>query len=160
MLASLAQERGEEQALALVSALKKQSSSTTFSGISSAQRLAVGEVAAVISFMGDQLRFKNSGYAIQSSIPPQAGWEIGAVSILKGGNNVTAAKQLVDFVLSTDAQTDYMNSAFSLPVMPNIKIHPLLSSVKLEKLMITYRFDIAAANREELLAKWHEANKR
>ncbi|KAA1191405.1 extracellular solute-binding protein [Paenibacillus sp. B2(2019)] len=160
LLASLAQERGEEQALALVSALKKQSSSTTFSGISSAQRLAVGEVAAVISFMGDQLRFKNSGYAIQSSIPPQAGWEIGAVSILKGGNNVTAAKQLVDFVLSTDAQTDYMNSAFSFPVMPNIKIHPLLSSVKLEKLMITYRFDIAAANREELLAKWHEANKR
>ncbi|WP_449602243.1 extracellular solute-binding protein [Paenibacillus sp. Marseille-Q9583] len=160
LLASLAQERGEEQALALVSALKKQSSSTTFSGISSAQRLAVGEVAAVISFMGDQLRFKNSGYAIQSSIPPQAGWEIGAVSILKGGNNVTAAKQLVDFVLSTDAQTDYMNSAFSLPVMPNIKIHPLLSSVKLEKLMMTYRFDIAAANREKLLAKWHEANKR
>ncbi|WP_209445794.1 hypothetical protein [Paenibacillus etheri] len=53
-----------------------------------------------------------------------------------------------------------MKSAFSFPVMPNIKIHPLLSSVKLEKLMITYRFDIAAANREELLAKCHTANKR
>ena len=159
LLASLAQERGEERAIALMHALKSQSSSTTFSGISSAQRLAVGEVAAVISFMGDQLRFMNSGYAIHSSIPPQGGWEIGAVSILKGGDNETAAKKLVDFVLSTDAQRDYMNSAFSLPVIPNIKVHPLLASVKLEKLLTTYRFDIAAANREDLLGRWREANK-
>ncbi|WMT42216.1 ABC transporter substrate-binding protein [Paenibacillus sp. D2_2] len=84
LLASLAQERGEDQATALVHALKQQCASTTFSGISSAQRLAQGEVAAVVSFMGDQLRFRNSGYAIQSVVPPQAGWEIGAVSILKG----------------------------------------------------------------------------
>ncbi|HEY2493273.1 MAG TPA: extracellular solute-binding protein [Paenibacillus sp.] len=159
LLASLAQERGETKAVELMHALKRQSSTTTFSGISSAQRLAVGEVAAVISFMGDQLRFTNSGYSIHSSIPPQAGWEIGAVSILKSGDNKAAAKQLVDFVLSKDAQTDYMNSAFSFPVIPNIKTHPLLASVKLERLLTTYRFDIAAAHREDLLGRWREANK-
>ncbi|OAB31883.1 hypothetical protein PMSM_18810 [Paenibacillus macquariensis subsp. macquariensis] len=158
LLASLAQERGEEKAVELMHALKIQSSSTTFSGISSAQRLAVGEVAAVVSFMGDQLRFTNSGYAIYSSIPPQAGWEIGAVSILKSGDNKAAAKQLVDFVLSSDAQTDYMNSAFSLPVLPNIKVHPLLASVKLEKLLTTYRFDIAAEHRDTLLSRWRVVN--
>ena len=76
------------------------------------------------------------------------------MSILKSGNNKTAAKQLIDFVLSSDAQTDYMNSAFSLPVLPNIKVHPLLSSVKLEKLLTTYRFDIAAEHRESLLLRW------
>ncbi|GGH31538.1 extracellular solute-binding protein [Paenibacillus segetis] len=158
VLASLAQERGEDEAITLMHALKLQSSSTTFSGISSAQRLAVGEVAAVVSFMGDQLRFTNSGYAIYSAIPPQAGWEVGAVSILKSGDNKAAAKKLVDFVLSKNAQTDYMNSAFSLPVISNIKVHPLLASVKLEKLLTSYRFDLAAEHREELLAKWREVN--
>ncbi|MHA0856741.1 extracellular solute-binding protein [Paenibacillus sp. CMAA1364] len=158
LLASLAQERGEEKAVQLMHALKMQSSSTTFSGIGSAQRLAVGEVAAVVSFMGDQLRFANSGYAIYSSIPPQAGWEVGAVSILKSGENKSAAKELVDFVLSSDAQTDYMNSAFSLPVLPNIKAHPLLASVQLEELLTTYRFDIAAEHRDTLLSRWREVN--
>ncbi|GAA0404565.1 extracellular solute-binding protein [Paenibacillus motobuensis] len=158
LLASLAQERGEDQAIALVHALKQQSATTTFSGISSAQRLAQGEVAAVVSFMGDQLRFRNSGYAIHSEVPPQAGWEIGAVSILKSGNNKAAAKKLADFVLSRGAQTDYMNSAFSFPVLPNIQVHPLLTSVNLDLLLPTYRFDTAAEHREQLLAKWRKEN--
>lgn len=158
LLASLAQERGEDQAIALVHALKQQSATTTFSGISSAQRLAQGEVAAVVSFMGDQLRFRNSGYAIHSEVPPQAGWEIGAVSILKNGNNKAAARKLADFVLSRSAQTDYMNSAFSFPVLPNIQVHPLLTSVNLELLLPTYRFDMAAEHREQLLAKWRKEN--
>lgn len=158
LLASLAQERGEDQAIELVHALKQQSATTTFSGISSAQRLAQGEVAAVVSFMGDQLRFRNSGYAIHSEVPPQAGWEIGAVSILKSGNNKAAAKKLADFVLSRSAQTDYMNSAFSFPVLPNIQVHPLLTSVNLDLLLPTYRFDTAAEHREQLLTKWRKEN--
>ncbi|AZS14279.1 extracellular solute-binding protein [Paenibacillus lutimineralis] len=158
LLASLAQERGEDQAIELVHALKQQSATTTFSGISSAQRLAQGEVAAVVSFMGDQLRFRNSGYAIYSEVPPQAGWEIGAVSILKSGNNKAAAKKLADFVLSRSAQTDYMNSAFSFPVLPHIQVHPLLTSVNLDLLLPTYRFDTAAEHREQLLTKWRKEN--
>lgn len=157
LLASLAQQRGENEAVRLMLALKKQSSSTTFAGITSAQRLAVGDVAAVVNFLGDQLRFANSGYDISSYIPPQAGWEIGAVSVLKNGNNTAAAKKLVDFVLSRDVQTDYMNTAFSFPVLPDIAVHPLLSPVKLENLLATYRFDTAAQHRESLLGKWRSA---
>ncbi|MNN30503.1 Iron uptake protein A2 precursor [compost metagenome] len=158
LLASLAQERGEEEALQLMYELKKQSSTTTFSGISSAQRLAVGEVAAVVSFLGDQLRFANSGYSIHSSIPPQAGWEVGGVSILKSSTNKAAAKKLLDYVLSKDAQTTYMNSAFSLPVIPGIKANPLLESVQMENLLKTYSFDIAAAKHDELISRWREIN--
>ncbi|TXK80610.1 extracellular solute-binding protein [Paenibacillus sp. N3.4] len=157
LLASLAQQRGEDQAISLMQALKKQSASTTFAGITSAQRLAEGEVATVVSFLGDQLRFKNSGYNISSFIPPQAGWEIGAVSILKGGNNTKAAKQLVDFMLSKEVQTDYMNTAFSFPVAPDIPVNLLLSPVKLENLLATYRFDLAAQHREQLLRQWRAA---
>ncbi len=157
LLASIAQERGEDQAIKLVQSLKQQCATTTFSGISSAQRLAQGEVAAVVSFMGDQLRFRNSGYAIHSAIPPQAGWEVGAVSILKNSDNKAGAKKLVYFVLSRSAQTDYMNSAFSFPVLPDIKAHPLLAAVDLDQLLPTYRFDIAAEHREQLLGKWREA---
>ena len=87
LLASVAQQRGDSAAIDLMQALKKQSASMTFAGNTSAQHLAEGEVAAAVSFLSDQLRFKNSGYNISSFIPPQAGWEIGAVSILKGGNN-------------------------------------------------------------------------
>ncbi|MNI75075.1 hypothetical protein D3C73_1312010 [compost metagenome] len=139
--------------------LKKQSSTTTFSGISSAQRLAVGEVAAVVSFLGDQLRFTNSGYSIHSSIPPQAGWEVGGVSILKSSTNKSAAKKLLDYVISKDAQTTYMNSAFSLPVISGIKANPLLESVQMENLLKTYRFDIAAAKHDELISRWREKNR-
>ncbi|MEW9699436.1 extracellular solute-binding protein [Paenibacillus sp. SI8] len=157
LLASLAQQRGETQAIGLMQALKKQSASTTFAGITSAQRLAEGEVATVVSFLGDQLRFKNSGYNISSLIPPQAGWEIGAVSILKGGNNTAAAKQFVDFMLSREVQTDYMNTAFSFPVAPDIPVNALLTPVKLENLLATYRFDLAAQHREQLLSQWRAA---
>ncbi|NHN35204.1 hypothetical protein [Paenibacillus agricola] len=52
------------------------------------------------------------------------------MSILKSGNNTTAAKKLVDFVLSIDVQTDYMNTAFSLPVLPGIITNPLLSDLR------------------------------
>lgn len=157
LLASLAQQRGEEEAIQLMQALKKQSPSTTFSGITSAQRLAVGDVAAVVSFLGDQLRFRNSGYDISSYIPPQAGWEIGAVTILKNGNNLQAARKFVDFVLSKEAQVEYMNSAFSFPVLPNIPLNPLLAPVKLENLLASYRFDVAASRREQLLGRWRSA---
>ncbi|GAA4832048.1 ABC transporter substrate-binding protein [Paenibacillus vulneris] len=157
LLASLAQQRGEREAIELMQKLKKQSNSTTFAGITSAQRLAEGEVAAVVSFLGDQLRFKNSGYDILSSIPPQAGWEIGGISILKGGNNLAAAKQLVDFMLSREVQADYMNTAFSFPVTPDIPANPLLASVKLENLYPAYRFDIAANVRERLIGQWRAA---
>lgn len=154
LLASLAQQRGEDKAIHLMQALNKQSSSTTFTGITSAQRLAVGDVVAVVCFLGDQLRFTNSGYNINSYIPPQAGWEIGAVSILKNGNNTAAAKKLVDFVLSKDVQTDYMYTAFSLPVLPDTLVNPLLSHVKLENLLVPYRFDIVAQHRDQLLKRW------
>ncbi|GAB2671806.1 extracellular solute-binding protein [Paenibacillus thermoaerophilus] len=154
LLASLAQQRGEDEAVRLVKALKKQSQSTSFAGFVSAQRLAAGDVAAVVNFLGDQLRFTNSGYAIRSFIPPQAGWEIGAVSILNSGNNTAAAKKLVDFVLSRNTQTEYMNTAFSFPVLPNIDVHPLLSSVDLDHMFHSYRFDVAARHRETLLGKW------
>ncbi|WP_442600654.1 extracellular solute-binding protein [Paenibacillus sp. KN14-4R] len=159
LLASLAQERGEQEAIQLMQALKNQSTTTTFAGITSAQRLAEGEVAAVVSFLGDQLRFKNSGYDIRSVIPPQAGWEIGAISILKGGNNPAAAKKLVDFMLSRDVQIDYMNTAFSFPVKPDLPINPLLASAKMENLLPHYRFDLAAKNREQLMNKWKTAHK-
>ena len=154
LLASLAQQRGEDEALRLMQALKKQSASTAFAGITSAQRLAVGDAAAVVNFLGDQLRFTNSGYDIDSYIPPQAGWEIGAVSILKNGGNAEAAKKLVDFVLSRNVQTDYMNVAFSFPVLPGIAPNALLAHVKLENLLHSYRFDVAARQRETLLGKW------
>lgn len=157
LLASLAQQRGESEAIDLMQALKKQSASMTFAGNTSAQHLAEGEMAAAVSFLSDQLRFKNSGYNISSFIPPQAGWEIGAVSILKGGNNTAAAKQLVDFMLSREVQTDYMNTAFSFPVAPNIPVNPLLAPVKLENLLATYRFDLAAQQHEKLLNQWREA---
>jgi len=159
LLASLAQERGTDKALELMHALKSQSSATTFSGISSAQRLAVGDVAAGVSFLGDQLRFVSSGYAIRTAIPPQAGWEVGAVSILKNGDNKAAAKKLADFVLSKSAQTAYMNAAYSLPVIPGIKPNPLLTGVKAEELLTSYRFDVAAMARSELLARWKEGEK-
>ncbi|MBE9914587.1 extracellular solute-binding protein [Paenibacillus donghaensis] len=160
LLASLAQERGPEKAVELMHALKQQSSTTTFSGITSAQRLAVGDVAAVVCFLGDQLRFANSGYAIHSSIPPKAGWEIGGVSILKNGDNRKAAKKLIDFVLSKNAQTAYMNAAFSLPVIPGIEPNPLLADVHIDKLLTSYRADEAAAARAELMKRWRDASKR
>ncbi|MDD9270734.1 extracellular solute-binding protein [Paenibacillus sp. GCM10023248] len=157
LLASLAQQRGDSEAIALMQALKKQSAAMTFAGNTSAQHLAEGEMAAAVSFLSDQLRFKNSGYSISSFIPPQAGWEIGAVSILKGGNSSAAAKQLVDFMLSREVQTDYMNTAFSFPVAPDIPVNPLLEPVKLENLLASYRFDLAAQQHEKLLAAWRTA---
>jgi len=159
LLASLEQERGEEEALILMNKLMEQSSTTTFSGITSAQRLAMGEATAAISFLGDQLRYTNSGYSIHSSIPPQAGWEIGAVSILRQTSNKKIAKQLIEFVLDTEAQTYYMNTAFSYPVEPNIEVNSLLSALNLDNMLESYSFSEAAQKRNILLEKWIQLQK-
>lgn len=158
LLASLEQERGMEAAIALMHKLKLQSSAIHFSGITSAQRLAMGEATVAISFLGDQLRFANSGYGIHSIIPPNAGWELGAVSILKTSSNRAAAKKLVDYMLSNDAQTYYMNTAFSIPVESHIVPNEALQKVEMGHLLEDYRFDLAAERRELLLAKWKEIN--
>lgn len=158
LLASLEQERGTEAALSLMHQLKQQSSAVHFSGITAAQRLAMGEATVAISFLGDQLRFANSGYSIHSIVPSNAGWEIGAVSILKTSNNRNAAKKLVDFMLSNDAQIYYMNTAFSIPAQSNIELNDTLRSVDMGQFLESYRFDLAAARRSELLASWKEKN--
>ncbi|WP_217582199.1 ABC transporter substrate-binding protein, partial [Lysinibacillus sp. GbtcB16] len=54
LLASLAQQRGDSEAIALMQALKKQSAAMTFAGNTSAQHLAEGEMAAAVSFLSDQ----------------------------------------------------------------------------------------------------------
>jgi len=154
LLASLEQERGMDEAIELLYKLKKHSRAVHFSGITSAQRLAMGEAPVAISFLGDQLRFASSGYGIHSIIPPNAGWEIGAASILKTSNNRGAAKKLVDYMLSNDAQTYYMNTAFSIPVERNIKLNEKLQNVEMGHILAEYSFDVAAAKRQALLGAW------
>lgn len=154
LLASLTQEKSEEEAIELMQKLTKQSKSTTFSGIASAQRLATGEVTVALSFLGDQLRFRNSGYAIISKIPEQAGWEIGAVSIVKNTSHKKVAKQLVEFVLDKEAQTYYTNTAFSYPVNQHVEVNELLSTVDMNNILQNYSFAMAADNRHSLIEKY------
>ncbi len=88
--------------------------------------------------------------------PPDTANEVGAVSIVKGGPNLTAAKAFVDWVLTKDAgelNVKLSNRLSVLKDVPPAPGAPTLDKVKL----VNYDREWATANKERLLKKWQQA---
>lgn len=95
--ASLAQVWGEQEMLDYMRQLLPNLKERPKSGIEPIQKAAKGEYTIGVTFLGDQLKIKNQGNPIHSIVPEAAGYEIGALSIVKGGPNEKAAKKTDGF---------------------------------------------------------------
>jgi iron(III) transport system substrate-binding protein len=128
----------------------------THSGSKPCRQAAAGEIPIGISFAFRAAKSKEQGAPIDVVIPSEGiGWDMEATAIVKGTDNPDAARTLVDWSVSEDANRMY-NEGYAV-----VAITELAQPVEhfpegiLDK-MIVNNFEWAAANRERILAEWQE----
>jgi len=104
-LATLVQLFGEDEAFHFLSALDRNIVRYTSAGAEPVKAAARGETLIGISFMHDAVTQKQAGYPLVIVAPCEGtGYEIGAVSIVKGARHLDVAKRFVDFAISPEGQ--------------------------------------------------------
>ncbi len=104
-LATLVQLFGEDEAFHYLMAVNQNIEKYTGSGAAPVKAAARGETLIGISFMHDAVTQKLAGAPLVIVAPCEGtGYEIGAVSIIKGAKHVEEARRFVDFALSPEGQ--------------------------------------------------------
>lgn len=104
-LATLVQLFGEDEAFRYLAALNRNVGHYTTSGAAPVKAAARGETLIGISFMHDAVTQKQAGFPLVIVAPCEGtGYEIGAVSIVKGARHGEEARRFVDFALSPEGQ--------------------------------------------------------
>lgn len=153
-LSSYLQKYGQAEGWAFFEQLDKNVNHYTKKGLAPAQLVATGEFLIGINFLHDQLLMKKAGFNVEIIVPKGAGWEIGSVSIIKGGPNPENAKKFIDFVIGQKAQQLHTDLTMRIPTRPDVELPPGVKP--LTEMDIFEEFDIikAAADKEALLNIW------
>jgi iron(III) transport system substrate-binding protein len=149
---------GEDKGFAYLKALHRNVNQYTKSGIAPVKSTASGENGVGIAFLHDMVTMRVQGAPIQTVAPCEGtGYEIGAVSLIKGRKNTEAARRFVDWTLSAEAQkvVGVDQNIYSIPSNKAAPVHaqaPNIASIKL------INYDSAkygsSAERNRLLKKW------
>src|SRR5690606_34617622 len=101
MILTLVEQRGEDEAFAYFKALNPNIQTYTQSGTAPSGALGVGESPIAIQFTPGFLKLADEGYPVQVVFPSEGvGYEVAAMSILNGAQNLDDAKKLVDWITS------------------------------------------------------------
>jgi iron(III) transport system substrate-binding protein len=158
MLASIVQLMGEDKGFDYLKALHRNINQYTKSGIAPVKATATGETGVGIAFMHDMVTMKVQGAPVQTLAPCEGtGYEIGAVSLVKGRANAEAARKFLDWTLSPEAQKLVFADLkiYSIPSNKASPVHPDAPKISAIKLI---NYDSAkygsSAERNRLLKKW------
>ncbi len=104
----------------------------------------------------DILTASQKGQPLEFKAPADTANEIGAVSIVKGGPNTTAAKAFVDWVLTKEAGE--LNVKLSNRLSVRKDVQPAAGAPTLEQVkLVNYDRDWATANKDRLIKMWQQA---
>jgi len=158
MLATIMQLMGEDKGFAYLKALHRNINQYTKSGIAPVKATASGETGVGIAFMHDMVTMRVAGAPVRTLAPCEGtGYEIGAVSLIKGRKNTEAARRFFDWALSAEAQkiVGVDQNIYSIPSNKAAPIHPQAPDMASIKLI---SYDSAkygsSAERNRLLKKW------
>jgi iron(III) transport system substrate-binding protein len=157
LLATIVQIMGEDKGFEYLKALHKNVNQYTKSGAAPAKATALGETTVGITFLHDMVTMIVDKAPIVT-VPPceGTGYEIGSMSIIKGGKNLDNAKKFYDWALTpaaqklgAEAKSYQVPSNKATPVPPQA---PKLSDIKL----IAFDFGKygSSEERRRLLSKW------
>ncbi|SIQ47811.1 iron(III) transport system substrate-binding protein [Rhizobium sp. RU35A] len=157
MLATLVQLFGEDEAFAYMKALDRNVAEYTKAGAAPVKAAARGDALIGISFMHDAVTQKQAGAPLVIVAPCEGtGYEIGAVSIIRGTSRLQEAQRFVDFALSPEGQaTGFQAGQNQVPSNARASLPagaPDLSLIK----MVDYDFATfgSPAERSRLLARF------
>jgi iron(III) transport system substrate-binding protein len=119
---------------------------------------ATGQFIAGMSWGHDILASKKQGNPVELIVPPDTAFEIGSISIIKGGPNPDGAKKFVDFILGKEA--GQINVDNGLRISARADVSPAPGGVTLDKVkLVKYDRTWAMENRDRLLKKWADTIK-
>ena len=105
MLATLVQIYGEPEAFALLARIHQNVAQYTRSGAAPGLLAGRGEVAVGVTFLHDAVTQAVRGFPITPTAPADGtGYEIGGISLVRGGPNPEGARRFIDWALSPEAQ--------------------------------------------------------
>lgn len=161
MLATLVQLKGEKEGLNYMKKLHKQIKNYQKSGTAPARLAGQGECMIGISFLHDAIKYREEGMKdlVLTSPVEGTGYEVGGVSLIKGGPDQAAAKKFIDWCLTAKAQEIGQTvGSYQFLTNPDAKPPKQASELNGTKL-IKYNFEWAGAHRNELVEKWNKAIK-
>jgi iron(III) transport system substrate-binding protein len=157
LLATIVQLQGEDKGFEFLKRLHKNINQYTKSGAAPAKAAASGETLIGITFLHDLVTMAVGGAPLKTVAPCEGtGYEVGSMTIIKGGKNPEQAKAWYDWALTPEAQSIGAEAkAFQMPSNKNAKIPP--QAPRLEQIkVIDYDFGKygSSAERKRLLSKW------
>jgi len=154
---TLITERGEDGAFAYMKDINPNVQTYTQSGTAPSGALGVGETPLAIQFTPGFLKLADEGYPVKVVFPSEGvGYEVAAMSILKGAKNLDDAKKLVDWMTSKAGQEALSaNKTYFMPIRPDVSAGPGVPSLDQIKL-ITTDSEFAAKNKQRLVDRWTE----
>ena len=145
---------GEEGGWKFMDGLHQNIAWYTHSGSKPCRQAGAGETPLGVSFAYRGAKVKNKGAPIEIVIPSEGvGWEMEATSIMKGTKNLEAAKKLVDFSVSKEANVMY-NSVYAVIAYPGLAAPVKNYPENIGSNMIDSDFEWMAANRMRILKEW------
>ncbi|HEY8497155.1 MAG TPA: ABC transporter substrate-binding protein [Limnochordales bacterium] len=155
LVASLVLAWGEDKAFDYLKKLNQNVQTYTQSGTAPSRAVAFGEAGIGIQFTPAFLQLKDEGYPIAVVFPKEGvGFEAPAISIVKGAPNLEAAKKLVDWLLTLEAQNSLARlKTYFFPVHPDAVAGEGLPPVS-EIPLIEYDAVWAGQVRNHLVNRW------
>jgi len=148
------QTMGEQGGWKYMDALHENIAQYTHSGSKPCRQAGAGEFVVGISFDFRGNDVKQKGAPVELVFPKEGlGWDIEASAIMKNTKKMDAAKKLMDWVATKEANEAYAKN-FALVAHPAVK--PALAHIPadLEKRLIKNDFAFAAKNRDRILTEW------
>jgi iron(III) transport system substrate-binding protein len=150
------QTMGEAGGWKYMDALHENIAQYTHSGSKPCRQSGAGEFVVGISFdfRGNDVKVK--GAPVDLVFPKEGlGWDLEATGIVKTTKKMDAAKKLLDWVATQEANQAYSKN-FAIVAHPAVK--PALPHIPadLESRLIKNDFAFAAKNRDKILAEWQK----
>jgi iron(III) transport system substrate-binding protein len=128
----------------------------THSGSKPCRQAGAGEFVVGISFDFRGNDVKTKGAPVELVFPKEGlGWDIEASAIMRNTKKMDAARKLMDWVATKEANEAYSKN-FAIVSHPDVK--PALAHIPadLEKRLVKNDFAWAAKNRDAILAEWQK----
>jgi iron(III) transport system substrate-binding protein len=114
---------GEDEGIRYMHDLDRNVAYYAKGGSEPAEVVANGKYAVGITFAYYFQMQADRGKAVRVSLPEEGtGWELGAISIVKGAKHMDAAKRFVDLALSSDAQALFPLKDHRAPVLQRVAV--------------------------------------
>ncbi len=147
---------GEEGGWQYMDALHENIARYTHSGSKPCKLAAAGEIPIGVSFAFRGAKSKADGAPLEIIVPEEGvGWDMEATAIVAGTDNLDAAKTLVDWSITKEANEMY-NTGYAVVAYPGVAKPVKFFPDNLLEKMIDNDFEFAANNRKAILEEWQK----